>query len=179
MTVVRTTAHPWAVDGLIGWKMAIRVLLWCHMAIEWHGCSVDPLGIQRGQMSPSRHVTTLRISTGSDFSPFPSKAGNLIAPHLPPGGSRLRGCVRFNYGHCVSGQGHFEVGEGLGLILVGFIAVLSLIITDCGGLFVARTHGGSFHQSFQVSTYLTSSSPLFQLCLEFWFTSNFRQHSCC
>lgn len=48
MTVVTATAHPSAVDGLIGLQMAIKVLLWPHVGIVKYECWVDPLGIQRG-----------------------------------------------------------------------------------------------------------------------------------
>lgn len=122
--VVRTTAHPWAVDGLIGWKIAIRVLLWRHIEIERHGCSIDPLGIQRGRPS-SPPVTWPRRASRQEvtFHPFlPQQEISLYRGFLHGD----QGCVdvdRFNYGYCVSGQGHFEVGGGLGLILVGFIAV--------------------------------------------------------
>lgn len=75
---------PPAVDALIVLLRAIKALLWPHMGIVRDECRVDPLGFERGPLSPPSN----RISTGSDFPPMSVSDG------CPP-----------------SAQGHFKVGK--------------------------------------------------------------------
>lgn len=84
MAVVMAMAYPPAVDRLIVLPRAIKALLWPHTGIVRDECRVDPLGFERGPLSPPSN----RISTGSDFPP-----------------------VSVSDGCCASAQGHFKVGE--------------------------------------------------------------------
>lgn len=126
MTVAMALAHPHAIDGLISWQTAIRVLLW------------------RGLWDMNAALTHLPLPPSHVEPPHPDRKW-LFAPafHCERQGSllalQLQGCMHMlDWAVAIVCQAKgMSSGWGLKLILVGFIAPLWLLITGWGWVLIA------------------------------------------